>query len=190
MAGTLKQTFMLRRTSPEACHCMHMCVHILSHTHINKAQETPHVNVRDAMVEKGGMRNISRLIQPGIRSGQISRIINKWLTFPVCVVTSPRGPARAQQGLDPILAVYQCKQKLSLVKPPWQTLGGQTQNGEQSSWAKSLLPLWFTAQTSQLNILTKMAILFPLHHSLLHCLFVGHFCEMIIWFPTHITAYN
>lgn len=100
-----------------------------------------------ATVEKGGMRNTSRLIQPGIRSRQVSPIINKWLTFSVCVVTSPRAPVRTQQSLDPIPAVYQCNRRGHLRNLHDKHLGDEPRMAN-SGPAKWLLPVWFTAQTS------------------------------------------
>lgn len=60
---------------PKARHCIHMfvcflCMHILT-------KDAERLNEMPETVEKSGMRNTSGLIQPGIRSRQISPIINK-----------------------------------------------------------------------------------------------------------------
>lgn len=122
--------------------------------------------------KKGGMRNTSGLIRTGIRRRQISPIINKWLTFPVCVVISPRAPARTQQGLDPIPAVYQCEWKRPLVKPPWHKhLGDKPRTANR---ANSLLPLWFTAAAiTWYTAGMEMTILLPHHDSLRRCHFIS-----------------
>lgn len=80
----------------------HMCVRFV-HAH-----KPPDANVRGLQrSEKRWDEEHIRLIHPGIMSGQISPIINKWLTFPVCGLQAPGAAARTQQGLDPIPAVYQ-----------------------------------------------------------------------------------
>lgn len=115
-------------------------------------------------VEKGGMKKT--IVNPnmeGLWIGQTSHI-NKWLTLhnPALYHVAALRPTAGSGSNDPMiqsLNVYQSQQPL--VKPPWQTLGGQTSEqwnnqrenyllwlrweGLEDSWSslrQSLCPKW------------------------------------------------
>lgn len=162
-ANTFKHTCMHGCTSLEAHHCMHMCVYIFSMqrlpTHINlfwfKCQ-------KQQQWKKVGW-GTSRLIYPWIRSGQISPIINKWLTFPCYEVYKPQGSSRTQQGLDSIPAVYQCEQKQPLATNTW---------GDKPRMANRVKPIAPPTLIYNLN-LKMLSLIFRLnqpfcYHNIIH----------------------
>lgn len=98
----------------------------------------------------------SRSMHLGIRDGQISAIINKWLKFSGCVVYKPRGSSwnPAGSGFNPW-----CLCVRAAVATCHKHLGGQTRNSEQSRTDRSsYFDLQHQPENAELDIWTRMAI--------------------------------
>lgn len=120
----------------------------------------------------------SRLIYPWIRSGQISPIINKWLTFPCCEVYKPQGSSRTQQGLDSIPAVYQCEQKQPLATNTW---------GDKPRMVNRVKPmapptLIYSSNLKMLSLIFRLNQPFCYHNIIHTAILLATFCPLTFSF--------
>lgn len=95
-------------------------------------------------------------MHPGIKKGQISAIINKWLKFLGCVVYKPRGSSwnPAGSGFNP-----RCLCVRAAAATCHKHLGGQTRNSEQSRTDRSShFDLQLQPENAELGIWTRMTI--------------------------------